>query len=125
MVAWHQAHRWAMVVLRPGEIPVIADPRLYLQAAADFEHGASPENARLASKARKVVLARELREQHMKPIAQFARAKLSGAPDFAALGVDASNAGRATTAQTCSNRLSASRPRAARSIDFASFSRPA
>jgi hypothetical protein len=47
MVAWHQAHRWAMVVLRPGEIPVIADPRLYLQAAADFEHGASPEDALL------------------------------------------------------------------------------
>jgi hypothetical protein len=43
------------------------------------------ENARLASKTRKVALARELREQHMKPIAQFARAKLSGAPDFAAL----------------------------------------
>ena len=48
MVAWHQAHRWAMVVLRPGEIPVIADPRLYLEAAADFEHGASPADALLA-----------------------------------------------------------------------------
>jgi len=45
MVAWHHAHRWAMVVLRPGEIPVNADPRLYLQAAADFERGARPEAA--------------------------------------------------------------------------------
>lgn len=45
MVAWHHAHRWAMVVLRPGEIPVTANPKLYLEAAADFEGGASPAAA--------------------------------------------------------------------------------
>jgi hypothetical protein len=30
MVAWHNGGRWAMVVLRPGEIPATADPALYL-----------------------------------------------------------------------------------------------
>ncbi len=29
-------HRWAMVVLRPGEIPVIADPTLYLRSRRGF-----------------------------------------------------------------------------------------
>ncbi|HEU5138087.1 MAG TPA: PA2778 family cysteine peptidase [Steroidobacteraceae bacterium] len=48
MVAWHNGGRWAMVVLRPGETPASADPTLYLQAAADFERGASPADARLA-----------------------------------------------------------------------------
>ena len=48
MVAWHNGGRWAMVVLRPGEIPVSADPTLYLEAAADFERGASPADSRLA-----------------------------------------------------------------------------
>ena len=48
MVAWHNGGRWAMVVLRPGEIAASANPTLYLEAAADFERGASAENSRLA-----------------------------------------------------------------------------
>ncbi len=48
MVAWHHGGRWAMVVLRPGETPASADPTLYLEAAADFERGASPADSRLA-----------------------------------------------------------------------------
>jgi tetratricopeptide (TPR) repeat protein len=48
MVAWHNGGRWAMVVMRPGEIPASADPTLYLEAAADFERTAHPEEARLA-----------------------------------------------------------------------------
>ncbi len=48
MVAWHHGERWAMVVLRPGEIPASANPKLYLEAAADFERGATPADARLA-----------------------------------------------------------------------------
>jgi tetratricopeptide (TPR) repeat protein len=48
MVAWHNGGRWAMVVLRPGETPASADPTLYLEAAADFERGASPADSRLA-----------------------------------------------------------------------------
>jgi len=48
MVAWHNGGRWAMVVLRPGETPASANPTLYLEAAADFERGASPEDSRLA-----------------------------------------------------------------------------
>jgi hypothetical protein len=48
MVAWHHGERWAMVVLRPGEIPASASPRLYLEAAADFERSATPADARLA-----------------------------------------------------------------------------
>ena len=48
MVAWHNGGRWAMVVLRPGEIAASANPTLYLEAAADFERGATPEESRLA-----------------------------------------------------------------------------
>jgi tetratricopeptide (TPR) repeat protein len=48
MVAWHHGRRWAMVVLRPGEIPASANPTLYLEAAADFERGARPQDSRLA-----------------------------------------------------------------------------
>jgi hypothetical protein len=48
MVAWHNGGRWAMVVLRPGEIPASANPTLYLEAAADFERGASPQESRRA-----------------------------------------------------------------------------
>jgi tetratricopeptide (TPR) repeat protein len=48
MVAWHNGGRWAMVVLRPGEIAASANPTLYLEAAADFERGAAPEESRLA-----------------------------------------------------------------------------
>jgi tetratricopeptide (TPR) repeat protein len=48
MVAWHNGGRWAMVVLRPGETAASANPTLYLEAAADFERGASPADSRLA-----------------------------------------------------------------------------
>ena len=48
MVAWHHGGRWAMVVLRPGEIAASANPTLYLEAAADFERGAAPSDSRLA-----------------------------------------------------------------------------
>jgi tetratricopeptide (TPR) repeat protein len=48
MVAWHNGGRWAMVVLRPGETAASANPTLYLEAAADFERGASPAESRLA-----------------------------------------------------------------------------
>jgi tetratricopeptide (TPR) repeat protein len=41
MVYWHQAARWAMVVLRPGEIAASADARLFLESAAEFERGAT------------------------------------------------------------------------------------
>jgi tetratricopeptide (TPR) repeat protein len=45
MVAWQNGGRWAMVVLRPGETPASANPTLYLEAAADFERGASPQDS--------------------------------------------------------------------------------
>lgn len=48
MLAWDNGKRWAMVVLRPGETAASAKPTRYLEAAADFERGASPEDARLA-----------------------------------------------------------------------------
>lgn len=48
MRAWDNADRWAMVLLRPGELP--ASPLLpgYLEAATAFERSASPADARLA-----------------------------------------------------------------------------
>lgn len=48
MVAWHNGGRWAMVVLRPGEIPASADPTLYLDSAAEFERTAKPDESRAA-----------------------------------------------------------------------------
>jgi tetratricopeptide (TPR) repeat protein len=48
MLAWHNGRRWAMVVLRPGELPASASPGQYLEAAANFERGADPEASRLA-----------------------------------------------------------------------------
>lgn len=41
MVYWHQAARWAMVVLRPGETAANADARLFLESAAEFERSAT------------------------------------------------------------------------------------
>jgi tetratricopeptide (TPR) repeat protein len=48
MRAWDNGGRWAMVVLRPGETAVTATAPHYLEAAADFERTASPEESRLA-----------------------------------------------------------------------------
>jgi hypothetical protein len=40
LVYWRQAERWAMVVLRPGEMAANDDPRLFLESAAEFERDA-------------------------------------------------------------------------------------
>ena len=39
---WERAERWAMVVLRPGQMPAAPDRRRYLQAVAGMEGIASP-----------------------------------------------------------------------------------
>ena len=118
MVAWHHADRWAMVVLRPGEIPVIADPKLYLEAAADFEHGASPEDALLAFDAAVKRWPSEAVAWIGRGTAQYRAGKLAEASqDYAAaLRVDAGNAGaRNNLAQTLLELgCPASRPRATR-----------
>ena len=49
MLAWSNADRWAMLVLRPGELPAAVSRNDYLKAAADFEqHGARPQDSLLA-----------------------------------------------------------------------------
>jgi tetratricopeptide (TPR) repeat protein len=48
MRAWDNGDRWALVLLRPGELPASADADRYLEAAAAFERGATPEDARAA-----------------------------------------------------------------------------
>jgi tetratricopeptide (TPR) repeat protein len=48
MRAWDNGGRWAFVVLRPGELPAIANATTYLEAAASFERKATPADARLA-----------------------------------------------------------------------------
>jgi tetratricopeptide (TPR) repeat protein len=48
MRAWDNGKRWAMVVLKPGEMPVHADAARYLEVAASFERSASPADARSA-----------------------------------------------------------------------------
>jgi hypothetical protein len=47
MRAWDNAGRWALVVVRPGEIPATASATTYLEAAASFERTASADDARL------------------------------------------------------------------------------
>lgn len=42
MRAWDNGGRWALVLLRPGELPAGAERAPYLQAASAFERSASP-----------------------------------------------------------------------------------
>lgn len=46
--SWDRAQRWAMVALRPGELPAGAEPTAYLEAATDFERVATPAAAERA-----------------------------------------------------------------------------
>lgn len=48
MRAWDNGGRWAMVVLRPGELPANASAATYLESAAAFERVASPADANQA-----------------------------------------------------------------------------
>lgn len=48
MRAWDNGDRWALVLLRPGELPAAVDRQRYLEAATAFERSAAPEAARLA-----------------------------------------------------------------------------
>jgi len=48
MRAWDNGGRWALVVLRPGELPAAPDQARYLEAAAAFERSAKPRDAQLA-----------------------------------------------------------------------------
>jgi tetratricopeptide (TPR) repeat protein len=45
MRAWDNGDRWALVVLRPGELPEHPDKQRYLEAAAAFEGVAQPKDA--------------------------------------------------------------------------------
>jgi len=42
---WNWAGRWAMVALRPGELPATGDPQRYAQAVASFQQVAGSEAA--------------------------------------------------------------------------------
>jgi tetratricopeptide (TPR) repeat protein len=128
MVAWHHARRWAMVVLRPGEIPVTAHPKLYLEAAADFERGATPEAAMLAFDAAVKRWPTEAVAWIGRGTAQYRAGRLTeAARDYAtALRVDGSNTGaRNNFAQTL---LDLGCPRSAReqlqAIDVATLQSP-
>jgi tetratricopeptide (TPR) repeat protein len=48
MRAWDNADRWALVLLKPGELPARAERTRYLEAATAFERAASAPDARLA-----------------------------------------------------------------------------
>jgi tetratricopeptide (TPR) repeat protein len=48
MRAWDNGGRWGMVILRPGELPAMATPVVYFEAAAAFERVATANDARLA-----------------------------------------------------------------------------
>lgn len=46
LATWRRAESWAMVVLRPGELPARFDPQGYFTALAAFETTGQPEIAR-------------------------------------------------------------------------------
>lgn len=48
MRAWDNGGRWAMVLLRPGELPARPELPAYLEAATGFERAATPAAARAA-----------------------------------------------------------------------------
>jgi tetratricopeptide (TPR) repeat protein len=48
MRAWDNGDRWALVLLKPGELPASADANRYFEAAAAFERSATPEDAKAA-----------------------------------------------------------------------------
>jgi tetratricopeptide (TPR) repeat protein len=48
MRAWDNGDRWALVILRPGELPVAPDKNRFLEAAAAFEKVATPHDSWLA-----------------------------------------------------------------------------
>jgi tetratricopeptide (TPR) repeat protein len=51
MRAWDNGDRWALVLLRPGELPASAEANRFLEAAAAFERSATPEDAKAAFEA--------------------------------------------------------------------------
>jgi hypothetical protein len=46
MMSWDRAERWAVVVLRPGELPASAQPGRYMEAAASLESVGEVDAAR-------------------------------------------------------------------------------
>jgi tetratricopeptide (TPR) repeat protein len=48
MRAWDNGGRWAIVMLKPGDLPAQADRRTYLAAASAFERVAKPASAQQA-----------------------------------------------------------------------------
>ena len=116
------------MVLRPGETPASANPTMYLEAAADFERGASPQDSAKAFDA-------AVRRWPAEPVAwigrgtaQYRQGKLiEAARDYAAaVHVDPANAGaRNNLAQTL---LELRCPKAAReqleAIDTAALPSP-
>jgi tetratricopeptide (TPR) repeat protein len=48
MRAWDNGDRWALVLLKPGELPASPEVNRYLESAAAYEHGASPSDAKAA-----------------------------------------------------------------------------
>ena len=55
---WQRGERWAMVVLRPGELPADDRPKHYLQAVANFEQVASDAQQEAVEKAYSAALTR-------------------------------------------------------------------
>lgn len=51
MRAWDNADRWAIVLLRPGELPAQPERNRYMEAATAFERLATPDAARLTYEA--------------------------------------------------------------------------
>lgn len=114
MRAWDNGGRWALVLLRPGELPATPDKANYLEAAAAFERLAAPADAWAAFDAAVRNWPDEAVARVGRGTASYARADLQqAASDYrAALDIDpAQPAARNNLAMTL---LDAGCPQAAR-----------
>ncbi len=92
---WENSQRWAMLVLRPGDLPAELSRQRYFDAAAAFERDARPESLALVFDA-------ALRRWHDEPLAWAGRATaklragnlIDAAHDYStSLRIDGSNTG--------------------------------
>jgi len=95
MRAWDNGGRWAMVVLRPGELPANPDRARYLEAAAAFERVAKPQESLLTFDAAVKHWADDPVAWVGRGTAHYRSGDLTGAADdyAAALRIDASQIG--------------------------------
>lgn len=95
--SWNWAQRWALLALRPGEMPVDAQPARFIQAVADFEAVAGAAAARPAWEAAAQRWPAESLAWLALGNAAYAEGELEAAADYYRRGLDANSGDSALT----------------------------